>query len=258
MDATTHQVFLRVLYTINSSPQYILARSSVQVPTILYNGTRSQSSASEPQYAQASLKACLVAVCNSSPELLHDPERDFSLYVLDPLEAQPVPSHMPPESQCTKSPHGVAVALGLMSWALESDASESVYVTGAIVPNLGPSSSALEVIFALREVCLFHLTNPTSPSSVLRLANKELPRTNATDKTPTKGCFGRISPLMGTGICTCPVSSTCFLSPFSVFSDEFIIYLSPAIRPTRATYTYPLIRFPRALHRSSTTFTWSS
>ncbi|KIJ15452.1 hypothetical protein PAXINDRAFT_168955, partial [Paxillus involutus ATCC 200175] len=107
MDTTTHQVFLRVLYTINSSPQYILARSSVQVPAIFRNGTRGRLLTNDPQYAQAPLKACLAAVCNSSPELLHDPERDFSLYVLDPLEAQPVPSHMSPESQGTGSPHGV-------------------------------------------------------------------------------------------------------------------------------------------------------
>ncbi|KAF9228288.1 hypothetical protein BS17DRAFT_331908 [Gyrodon lividus] len=155
MEVSPRQVSLRVLYTINSSPQYILARSSVQVPAILCNGTTSRSSTNEPRYARASLKACLEVVCNSSPELLHDPERDFSLYALDPLEAQPVPSYATPHSKGTTPSRGVAVALGLMSWALASGDSESIYVTGTILANPAPGSSSLEVVFALREVCLF-------------------------------------------------------------------------------------------------------
>ncbi|KAG6333821.1 hypothetical protein ID866_5269 [Astraeus odoratus] len=98
----------------------------------------------QSQYARAPLKACVMAICNSSPELLQDSSRDFSLYVLDPLEAQPAPH----ASTTGPSARGVAVALGLMTWALESDESASVYVTGTILP----SSAALEVVFALREV----------------------------------------------------------------------------------------------------------
>lgn len=80
-----------------------------------------------------------------SPELLQDPSRDFSLYVLDPLEAHPVPSTVATNEP---SPRGVAVALGLMSWALESAESATVHVTGTILPGF----TAVEVVFALREV----------------------------------------------------------------------------------------------------------
>ncbi|KAH0829222.1 hypothetical protein J3R83DRAFT_2787 [Lanmaoa asiatica] len=83
-----------------------------------------------------------------SPELLQDPTRDFSLYVLDPLEALPLPTSLAHAPHNTGSPHGVAVALGLMSWALESNDLTNVFVTGTIVPNTSP---ALEVVFALRE-----------------------------------------------------------------------------------------------------------
>lgn len=89
----------------------------------------------------------------ASPELLQDPARDFSLYVLDPLEAQPLPTSLAHAPHNTSSPRGVAVALGLMSWALESNDSTDVFVTGTVIHNASP---ALEVVFALREVCSFH------------------------------------------------------------------------------------------------------
>lgn len=89
----------------------------------------------------------------TSPELLQDPARDFSLYVLDPLEAQPLPTSLAHAPHNTHSPRGVAVALGLMSWALESSDSMNVMVTGTITPNAPP---VLEVVFALREVCFSH------------------------------------------------------------------------------------------------------
>ncbi|KAN0074453.1 hypothetical protein V8E55_011865 [Tylopilus felleus] len=140
---------VRVLYTVNNNPQYILAKSASQVPTIFCSGTTRQS---QTEYGRAPLKACLAAVCDSSPELLQDPSRDFSLYVLDPLETQPLPAGLGNAPYNTTSPRGVAVALGLMSWALESNDSTAVFVTGTIVPNASP---ALEVVFALREVSLF-------------------------------------------------------------------------------------------------------
>lgn len=89
---------------------------------------------------------------HDSPELLQDPTRDFSLYFLDPLEAQPLPTGLANAPYNTGSPRGVAVALGLMSWALESNDSMGVFVTGTIIPNASP---ALEVVCALREVCFF-------------------------------------------------------------------------------------------------------
>src|ERR1700722_12441338 len=70
---------VRILYTINSSPQYILARSHKKVPVQLvrrqsklsfhYNSiqaaTTSTPEESQDLYATASLKACLDAICCS-------------------------------------------------------------------------------------------------------------------------------------------------------------------------------------------------
>ncbi|KAI6007659.1 hypothetical protein F5J12DRAFT_938454 [Pisolithus orientalis] len=148
MSATTgsepvQKLSLRVLYTVNSSPQYILAKIHEPVPVIRCAYAQQLPEGhdvTQPQYAQAPLKACLTAICNSSPELLQDSSRDFSLYVLDPLEAQPAP---PNACASGSSPRGVAVALGLMSCALESEESGCIHVTGTILPG----SAALEVVF---------------------------------------------------------------------------------------------------------------
>lgn len=89
---------------------------------------------------------------NVSPELVQVQEgkRDYSVYVLDPLEARsPVPT-LPGNSN--NVPHGVATGLGLVSVALD-DPECDVSVTGTI-SNDGIQEEKLEVIFALREVCL--------------------------------------------------------------------------------------------------------
>ncbi|KAG8221359.1 hypothetical protein J3R82DRAFT_1531 [Butyriboletus roseoflavus] len=117
-------------------------------PAITCTEATTQSAENEPTYARTPLKACLAVVFDSSPELLQDSARDFSLYVLDPLEAQPLPTGLAQASHETSSPPGVAVALGLMSWALESNDSTNVFVTGTIIPH---ASLTLEVVFALRE-----------------------------------------------------------------------------------------------------------
>lgn len=180
---------LRILYTINSSPQYILARSHSLIPVVpvLYNqNDRNDDQISAhydkdevspahsldrpPIYATASLKICLDTICRSSPELVQDNSRDFSVYVLDPLESNsaPAPVHIANSNSCssvvaatsTTQAHnstsdqsrGVAVGLGLMSWALLADESDSVTVAGTLI-KLGTGQEALEVIFALREVC---------------------------------------------------------------------------------------------------------
>ena len=105
--------------------------------------------------------------CSFSPELLQDSNRDFSVYILDPLESlsssTPNPSssssplQLPPD-QLQQHPRGVAVGLGLMSWVLlaDEDTSEVIQVTGTVM-TLGNGEEALEVIFALREVGLFIL-----------------------------------------------------------------------------------------------------
>jgi hypothetical protein len=152
----TTQLSLRILYTINSSPQYILARSPSPVPV-------SPVSSSVLHYAAVSLRICLDTICCSSPELVQDFSRDFSVYVLDPLESSSaqVPVnilHSSLDSSSSKSnattpepSRGVAVGLGLMSWALRSDEKESCTVNGTLI-KLGTGQTALEVIFALREV----------------------------------------------------------------------------------------------------------
>jgi hypothetical protein len=98
----------------------------------------------------------------ASPELMHFGQRDFSIYALDPSESdsapntvvvssgsgsssQTAPSHQPPP--------GVAVGMGLMSWALAAP-DDSAFVTG-IINKTASGESALEVVFALRGVRQF-------------------------------------------------------------------------------------------------------
>jgi len=97
---------------------------------------------------------------------VQDDSRDFSVYVLDPLESQsapapvnipansssPINSDKPAASHTDQRPRGVAVGLGLMSWALLADEGDSVSVTGTLLTGSG-GHEALQVIFALREVC---------------------------------------------------------------------------------------------------------
>jgi len=159
------KISLRVLYTINSSPQYILARSHTYVPVTMITPLEDSASGSEPRplYATVLLKTCLNTICRSSPELTHDNTRDFSLYVLDPLESNSAPapvqisnssgeaSSSNNSASSLEQPRGVAVGLGLMSWALHADDSDSISVVGTLVKQLN-GQEALEVIFALREV----------------------------------------------------------------------------------------------------------
>ncbi|KAK0494788.1 hypothetical protein EDD18DRAFT_1172401 [Armillaria luteobubalina] len=122
---------LRVLYTVNNSPQYILARSLCPVTS------------------------CIETICTTSPELLQSETRDFSVYVLDPLESEsaPGPVNIPSEAEGSKVTEGqirgVAVGLGLMSWALAAEGEEAL-VNGTLTRN-GSAQEALEVVFALRE-----------------------------------------------------------------------------------------------------------
>jgi len=159
---TDKKTSLRVLYTINSSPQYILARSHSKVPVTLISPLQD-----EPLYANVCLKTCLDTICRSSPELTQDISRDFSLYVLDPLESNSAPApvnissadsdpSLNPSSSM-EQPRGVAVGLGLMSWALSADDSDAITVVGTLVKQSN-GQEALEVIFSLREVCVLYST----------------------------------------------------------------------------------------------------
>ena len=90
---------------------------------------------------------------------MHFGQRDFSIYALDPSESDSAPntvvvsSGSGPSSQSTSShqpPPGVAVGLGLMSWALAAP-DDSAFITG-IINKTASGESALEVVFALRGV----------------------------------------------------------------------------------------------------------
>ena len=191
---------LRLLYTINSSPQYILARSHTTVPvTLVPPEGGADGDNAQPIYGSVLLKTCLNTICRSSPELVQDNCRDFSLYVLDPLESNSAPAPVrissankePSSSKPSLSleqPRGVAVGLGLMSWALHSDDSDPVTVVGTIVKQ-GTSQEALEVIFALREVSLLG-------TSFIR-GNKIFTTADGCNETTSMGLFVNISACEG-------------------------------------------------------------
>ncbi|KAJ7125018.1 hypothetical protein C8R44DRAFT_874862 [Mycena epipterygia] len=153
---------LRILYSLNGSPQYILARSQGVVPIefIPSQGDGASSSRSTvqplPRYASASLKTCLNTICRSSPEIIQDHTRDFSVYLLDPLETDCAPaqvniSHSHSQSSLPDAPEArVAVGLGLMSWGLLADESDAMSVTGTLKVS-GAGQEMLEIIFSLRE-----------------------------------------------------------------------------------------------------------
>ncbi|KAG7449764.1 uncharacterized protein BT62DRAFT_1073182 [Guyanagaster necrorhizus] len=145
---------LRVLYTVNNSPQYILARSLCPV-TVSFLWPTDGQNAGGIEYASVSLKACIETLCTTSPELLQSDNRDFSVYVLDPLESESAPGrvNISNESEGTQTAEeqvlGVAVGLGLMSWALSAD-DEGALVNGTLT-RTGSGQEALEVVLALRE-----------------------------------------------------------------------------------------------------------
>jgi hypothetical protein len=88
-----------------------------------------------------------------SPELFNDEEDDYSLYLLDPLEAQQTTSVSTSGAQSQVA--GVAVGLGLLSTlSAPNPSQETVFVTGTV--SMGPAGAeSLEVIFNLREVQAF-------------------------------------------------------------------------------------------------------
>ncbi|KAJ6497784.1 hypothetical protein C8R45DRAFT_984241 [Mycena sanguinolenta] len=153
--STLQTLPLRILYSLNGSTQYILARSQGAVPIEFIpspgTGASSSSSPPPPRYASATLKTCLRAICHSSPEILQDITRDFSIYLLDPLEIDCAPAQVnlsskPSVPDALES--RVAVGLGLMSWALMTE--EAIPVTGTVKLS-GTGQESLEVIFSLRQ-----------------------------------------------------------------------------------------------------------
>lgn len=145
----TRSLPLRILYAVNSSPQYILAKSPGACSVdIIYTDPHS------PTFGSALLKDCLLAIRRGSPDIF-DGSRDFTVYALDPLEKHSAPAAVQISASGSQSNHassdlpGVAVGLGLMSWALSAE-DEPVKVVGTLKTGVQES---LEVVFALREVC---------------------------------------------------------------------------------------------------------
>ncbi|KAJ7076891.1 hypothetical protein B0H15DRAFT_575515 [Mycena belliarum] len=152
---------LRILYSLNGSPQYILARSPGPVPVhfIPPQGNSGASSSRStappsPSYASASLKTCLNTICRSSPEIIQDRTRDFTVYLLDPLETDCAPAQVHISHSNRPVPDvpeaRVAVGLGLMSWALSAEETDAIAVAGTVKVS-GIGQKMLEVIFSLRE-----------------------------------------------------------------------------------------------------------
>lgn len=137
--------YVRILYTVNGSSQYILSRSIAPVAVNILS----------QKHATVSFKFCLQTLCRSSPDLLQDTARDYSVYVLDPLES----GYIPEGSASSSTSSGVAVALGSMSWALHSADSDNIPVTGTLL-KLPTGQDALEVLFSLREVCGHRKSQP--------------------------------------------------------------------------------------------------
>lgn len=170
----SNNLLVRIWYTIDGSSQYILARSPDKFPVYPLGASSSHQST----YATTSLKLCLHSICRSrlvaffsqtfelllilqvSPELMHLGQRDFSIYALDPSESDSAPNNVVvssgsgSSSQPMSAPHqppaGVAVGMGLMSWAFATP-DDSAFVTG-IINKTASGESALEVVFALRGV----------------------------------------------------------------------------------------------------------
>lgn len=151
------RLLLRTLYTINSSG-YILARSPVPVSVTLINNEAS----GLQSYGLVPFKACLEAMCRSSPELMQDMSKDYSVYVLDPLESSTAPAPLDISNSISRStdsagnaaaeqPRAVAVGMGLMSQALTMEEQDPLTVVGTLGKQ-GSGQDAIEVIVALREV----------------------------------------------------------------------------------------------------------
>ncbi|KDQ28030.1 hypothetical protein PLEOSDRAFT_1104708 [Pleurotus ostreatus PC15] len=165
--STTRSLPLRILYTINSSPQYILARSLSAYPVQPVSECTAEDQGDSHQlYGTVAFKHCLDTICRSSPELLQDRSRDYSVYVLDPLESlsapTPIGAHAS-SSERRSQQSGVAVGLGLMSWARVSEESKSLQIAGTLINN---GRAALEVVFALRETPATNLKTVSPPPIV--------------------------------------------------------------------------------------------
>jgi len=88
--------------------------------------------------------SCTHLIELGSPELRPDGSRDFSIYVIDPLECTP-------SSSTSASDSGVAVGMGLLSSAMNVNPEESTPATGTYVRD-ATGSQSLQLLINLRQV----------------------------------------------------------------------------------------------------------
>ncbi|KAK7057483.1 hypothetical protein R3P38DRAFT_2841249, partial [Favolaschia claudopus] len=177
---------LRILYALNGSSQYILARSQEAVPIEFIPSSQefgaavassSRSVAPQPpRYASASLKTCLEAIRRSSPEITQDSSPDFSVYLLDPLETTPASL-----SDALGTP--VAVGLGLMSLALSTNETEVVPVAGTVKVS-ATGQDVLELVFSLRETSSRPQVSKQKKSRASNALTTSATNTSIKDKKP--------------------------------------------------------------------------
>ncbi|KAI0087455.1 hypothetical protein BDY19DRAFT_1058274 [Irpex rosettiformis] len=188
----TKQLGLRALYTINGGPQYILALSPRKFPVTVIRLSSTNESDENVLYGRAMLKPFLEMICTGSPDVvqIQPGKKDFTVYVLDPLEVRHVSSAaLFGSSSAPGSQPGVAIGLGLLSSALY-DGDCDVTVAGTIMTD-GIQEERLEVVFSLREyvppenyVYLSTLRNsPSSPA----LPPQPSRSAYVNSKLPTKG-----------------------------------------------------------------------
>lgn len=85
-----------------------------------------------------------------SPEMIPDGTKDYSVYVLDPLED--IQSKARYGSSAVNS-RGVAVGMGLLSTVLNPHFQSTLQVTGTII-GCDTDDAALEVVISLRQVSI--------------------------------------------------------------------------------------------------------
>lgn len=162
---------VRALYTINGGPQYLLALSPRKFPVTVIRLPSANDADTNILYGRAILKPFLEMICTGryAAELIHvdnyltiihspdvvqiEPgKKDFTIYVLDPLEARHVSPVLPSGSSPPPNAQpGIAIGLGLLSAALYDGECDTT-VAGTILTDT-IQEERLEVVFALREVC---------------------------------------------------------------------------------------------------------
>ncbi|KAJ7502880.1 hypothetical protein B0H11DRAFT_1906704 [Mycena galericulata] len=237
---STGNVPLRILFTLNGSAQYILARSQgvVSVEFIHFQGnSASSSSSTPPRYASVSLKTCLDTICRSCPEIIQDRSRDFSVYLLDPLETDCAPAQVSiSHPSVADAPEArVAVGLGLMSWALMADEADTVSATGTLKVS-SSGKEMLEVIFSLRETAAMQKTE--LPDA---LRSWGLPSTTASSKQKGKRPAAYPPPRRKR---VTPPKPPPIPIPLTSEADKLLAVCDPYIGPERRPAGRPLKEWP--------------